>query len=181
MSLVVVAGLASQWTAAGGGDTSGTIVPTSNVSITPSGMQGGFGDLDDDPDSPDGNWLLRPTAQDATLTDATFGMSTPSGTPGGTDAQEVRVLVRKTDRDGVHQTTGVDPTVSLLIDGTVVLTDSAIGDVSSVVLSANFDDAVSSDWSTLEVRVQQTGNGGGSPPGRRYVEVGAIEVNWSAT
>ena len=180
MSLISLPGIASQWTSAGGGDTSGTLVPISDVSVTPTGTPSTnvYAVLDDDPDSPDGNWYTR---SGATLTDATFGMSAPSGTPGGTDAQEVRVLLRKVNSSGTPSADGRDPVFSIEIDGTAVITDDTIGDVSSVVKSASFDDSVSSDWSTLEVRVNQTTNGGGPAGDRRYIEIGAIEVNWSAT
>ena len=144
-------------------------------------MDGGWADLDDDPDSPDGNWLLRPQfTRNTTQTDCTFGLAAPTGTPGGTDAQQLKVLLRSRDRDGATGN-NQDALVTLYVDGTAVATDLTQTAGTETVHSASFDDSVSSDWSTIEVRVQQTTNGGGGPDLRSYIEIGAIEINWSAT
>ena len=133
--------------------------------------------LDDDPDSPDGNWATATTVADTSIQ---VGFPTPPGDPTpGADLQEFRVLLRKDAAGGNDPTydielweTGGGAPLATLISGATLSSDT--GEVVSVTWDALL--LGTADGSAVEVRV--VGNRyGGSPSKRRTVEVGAVEWN----
>jgi len=138
-------------------------------------LTGAFTDVDDDPDSPDGNWLLATGNNVNTAVEASF--PTPTGNPTvGADLQEFRVLVRQYDEG---QTGTPDARIELWENGVLVRagSDTAVP-VGGVVLSFtwNANELGTADGSLVEVNVVGT-KSGGAPGARNTVEVGAIEWN----
>lgn len=144
--------------------------------ITQTNLSGAIGDLDDDPDDPDGNWWTIVADGD---TVAHVSVGTPSRPLlAGADLQEIRVLVRK------NAAGGADPDVQVHLyesgNGGNPLASTSVVSVTSEtgqVVSLTFDRTLLTDatGADLEVRVEGTANGGG--PNERSVEVGAIEFN----
>jgi hypothetical protein len=88
--------------------------------ITQTNLTGAVTDIDDDPDSPDANWL---TASGASVLRTSFG--TPAGTPGGLNAQNFRILRRKS---GTGVTTGEETLFPTALEASANYTGAAIGD-----------------------------------------------------
>ena len=131
-------------------------------------------DIDDDPNSPDGLWLVG--VDDGTDTDLRVEMGDPSNTLTAAATQTVAVLVRK------FATGGNDPTVTVELweSGAFVATLVGATTVTSetgAVVSGTFTDATIGNPNNVEVRVLGS-RSGGSPSSRRSVEVGAIR--WTA-
>ena len=91
--------------------------------------------LDDDPDSPDGNWATATTVADTSIQ---VGFPTPPGDPTpGADLQEFRVLLRKDAAGGNDPTydielweTGGGAPLATLVSGATLSSDT--GEVVSV-------------------------------------------------
>ncbi len=140
-------------------------------------LTGAYTDVDDDPDSPDGNWLLATNNKVDTTVRASF--PTPTGNPTiGANLQEFRVLFRQYDeaqtgtptaRIELWETGGV---VALAISSEISLP------VGGVVVSLTWDATLlgTADGSAVEVYAFGFKTGGG-PGTRNSVEVGAIEWN----
>lgn len=135
---------------------------------------GTIADIDDDPDSPDANWLAAGTA------DSTFHGSFSAVNAGQAldGQQEFRVLARKTSPGGA------DPDIAIYLfeSGTqvsVLAATAAVTDTTAVFVGT-FQAASLADQtgSNVEIWVDMTGSGG-APAGRRGVEIGAIEWNAS--
>lgn len=144
--------------------------------ITQTGLTGAIGDIQDDPDSPDGNWL---TTSNNTNTVCHTSFPSPSGNlTTGSGLQEFRAWVRKTN----HST---DPTADLLVYENGILMTTLAGSVlvtstTGQMLSGTWDASILSDVSGVNVELLVNGTvGGGSPGNRASVEVGAVE--WNAT
>ncbi len=145
-----------------------------------SGFQGSpaFGDIDDDPDSPDANFLV---AND-TNTDVSVRTSFTDPTrdiTAGADLQEIRVEARKTAGSGIS-----DASISIEIyeqGNPTPLFTSAAQDVTSTdssVFSFTFDAAILADISAGNLEVVVNGDSsGGAPVLRSAVDIGAIEFN----
>ncbi len=138
------------------------------------GLTGSLTDIQDDPDSPDANWL---TTSNNTSTVARVSFPTPSGDlTVGAGLQEFRVLVRKT-----NHSTNPTCTVDLYENGSLVtnlVSSTTISTTSGIVLSGTWNASSLSNinGSLVECRVVGT-PGSGNPSNRASVEVGAIEWN----
>lgn len=134
------------------------------------------GEIDEDPDSPDSEWCDVGGANNV-VTLVTAAQADPIDNPVATsNAQEVRVQVRKTN----HST---NPTcsVDILENGSLILNDiisTAVSSTTGTVLSATwtYTGFTNADGSGLEVRVN-CAVGGGAASNRASGEVGAIELN----
>lgn len=130
-------------------------------------------DIDDDPDSPDGNWLAWDGNGNTGVT-VTFPTPTPTLTTGA-GLQEFRVQIRKDASGGNSADWSLElwenaVSVSVLATGTTTATG---GEVVSGTWNAS--SLGTADGSLVECRLLQTGGGTGAPSGRRAVEVGAIK------
>lgn len=138
-------------------------------------LSGTYEDVDDDPDSPDGNWLTASGNNVDTAVLASF--PTPSGNPTvGADLQEFRVLVRQYDEG---QSGTPNARIELWENGGMIRAGSDTpvpqgGTVLSFTWNAN--EISTADGSQVECYVYGT-KAGGSPSARNTVEVGAIEWN----
>lgn len=149
------------------------LAPSSIISQTE--LSGSVTDIDDDPDSPDGNWLLA--SSNNVSVQAIAEMATPTlPLKDGTGLQEVRVLVMEFD----PSQTGT-PTVNVTVtdpDGTVIASSGSVNVTSQTqVVSVTFD-AASMGASTVRVDVAGTASGG-APSVRNTINIGAIEWNTS--
>ncbi len=144
------------------------------------GFQGSpaFGDIDDDPDSPDANFLIaNDTNTDVSVRTSFSDPSRDIST--GADLQEIRVEARKTAGSGVS-----DASLSIEIyeqgNPTALFTSTAqnVTSADGEVFSFTFDAAILADISAgnLEV-VVNGGRSGGTPSSRSAVDIGAIEFN----
>ncbi len=141
-----------------------TLISTTNLS-------GAVGDIDEDPDSGDANWLTAPGSNNNTEAYVSFGTPTAS-LETGADLQEIRAQVRKT-----NHSTDPDARIELWENGSLVSagSDTTISSTSGTVLSYTWD-ATGRTAAQIEAKVIGT-TGGGSPSNRASVEVGAIEWN----
>ncbi|KPJ54639.1 hypothetical protein AMJ47_04050, partial [Parcubacteria bacterium DG_72] len=148
--------------------------------LTQTNLTGSITDVQDDPDSPDSNWL---TAGVNVATTARVSFPTPTGAPrDGADLQEFRILIRKTATN--NGKTDDTYTVHLYEDGNLRQSTIASGsgvpaDPSSTVVSATWDSSnlTSNDGSGVEAYITTTPEAGGSPTSRGSIEVGAFEWN----
>ena len=138
-------------------------------------LTGVVGDIQDDPDSPDANWLTA--SGNNVNTDVRTSFATPTGSPTvGADLQEFRAQVRQFDEGQ-----GGTPTsrCELWENGSLVRAGSntSVPD-GGIVLSFPWDasELATADGSLVEVKVVGT-KSGGSPGNRNTVEVGAVEWN----
>jgi hypothetical protein len=147
--------------------------------FTLTALAGAYTDVDEDPDSPDGLWLIASgnNANTAVLA----SLPTPTGNPTvGADLQEFRVLVRQFDEG---QTGTPQARIELWENGVLVRAGSNT-DVpdGGVVLSLtwNANEIATGNGSLVECNVVGTKTGGKSSA-RNTVEVGAIEWNVTYT
>ncbi len=129
-------------------------------------------DIDDDPDSPDVNWLAWDGSGN---TSCRVTFPTPSGNPSG--SQEFRVLIRN-DSAGTNNTSW---SLELWENGSQVSVLAAGSDPaeSGVVVSGSWDASSlgTADGSLVECLLVQTGGATGNPSKRKGIEVGAVEWN----
>jgi len=144
------------------------------------GWNGTVADIQDDPDSPDANWLTH----DGVTNNKTLQVSFPTPAnplTSGAGLQEFRVLLRKVTSAGVPDAGGGSPayTVELWENGALVAT-VASGNIAGgpVVVSGTWD-AAGRDATLIECVVTGGRAGGGGTT--RYVEVGAVEWNAETT
>lgn len=138
-------------------------------------LTGTLSDIQDDPNSPDGNWLTYIANNVDTVCRVSF--PTPTGNPTqGADLQEFKIWVRKQPGTGTPTVT-----ISLYENGNLVtelmaatnVTNSS-GEIFSVTWNANL--LGTADGSLVELYIY--GNAvGGAPSGRCTVEIGAVEWN----
>jgi hypothetical protein len=138
-------------------------------------LSGVVGDIQDDPDSPDTNWLVA--SGNNVNTDVRTSFGTPGTAPKvGADLQEFRVLCRQFD-EGQGGTP--DGRVELWEDGGLIRagSDTPIPQ-GGIVLSFtwNANELGTPDGSLVECKVVGT-KSGGSPSNRNSTEVGAVEWN----
>lgn len=138
-------------------------------------LTGAYTDVDDDPDSPDADWLVASGNNVNTACEASF--PTPTGNPTvGADLQEFRVLFRQFDE---AQGGTPEGRIELWENGALVRagTDTAIPD-GGIVLSFtwNANELGTADGSLVECNAVGT-KSGGAPGNRNSAEVGAIEWN----
>lgn len=147
--------------------------------ITQTNLSGSITDIDDDPDSPDGNWLLE-IAAPSVDTICLVGFASPVGTlTTGTGLQEFKAWVRRTVAIGANM-----PTVDLALYESGVLvrsisTGTTITSTTGVLVTAVWDSSeLAGDGSNAEFEIIGQRNSG--PPARRKtIEIGAVE--WNAT
>jgi len=135
-------------------------------------LTGTVSEIQDDPDSPDANWLDAVANNVASICRASF--PTPPGNPTvGADLQEFRVLVRKFGGTGT-------PTawIELYENGVLIRAGSAVNVTGDLVISFtwNANEIGTADGSLIECRLNSTAIGG-APSGRACAEVGAVEWN----
>lgn len=131
--------------------------------------------IQDDPDSPDGNWLVA--SGNNVNTDVRVSFPTPTGNPTvGADLQEFKAWVRQYDEG---QSGTPDVRIELWENGVLI----RAGSDESVTLSGhmvtftwNANEIAVADGSLVELKVVGT-KSGGSPSSRNTVDVGAIEWN----
>jgi hypothetical protein len=140
-------------------------------------LAGAVGDIDDDPDSPDGAWLTHNGGNGDT--DCRVSFPTPTGNPTvGAGLQEFRVLIRKNASGGNSTTWSLalwenGSQVSVLATGTVTTTTGEV-----VAGTWNASALSGADGAQVECRLQQTGGGSsGGGSNRRRIEIGAVEWN----
>ena len=145
--------------------------------LASSNLTGTVGDVQDDPDSPDSNWLTAD--DDGTDTDVRFSFPTPSADPNtGAGLQEFRLWVRVGTEAG-----GNTPTLDIHLweNGSLVstlATGISITNYTGEIVSQTWDATLlgTADGSVVELRLVGQ-RSGGAPGGRRTVEFGAVEWN----
>ena len=151
----------------GGGQ---NLAPDGSV-FTLTNLSGVFGDVGEDPDSPDANWLTAPGNNNNTDVRASFG--TPTTAPTGT--QTFRAWVRKT-----NHSTNPTAVVELYETGgallATVVASTTITSITGQMLTGTFAASLlgTADGSAVEMRIAGT-VGGGNPSNRASVEVGTMQ------
>jgi len=146
-----------------------------SVLLDNTNLSGGVTDIDEDPDSPDANWMEA--VLDSNNTVCRVGFPTPSGNlDPATDAQEFRIWVRKS------ATGGGTPDVAIVLyeNGTAVSTlvsGVSITSESGQLVSVLWDADLLADLSGVDVECLVQGNSAGGGPNERSVDVGAVEWN----
>lgn len=140
------------------------------------GLTGALADIDEDPGSPDANWL---TTGSNTSTVCRVSFPAPSGSlTTGAGLQAFRALVRKT-----AQSTDPDVVMELWEAGALVSTliaAQALSSTTGIVLTGTFDASSLAAGNGQDVECRVTGTpGGGNPGNRASVEVGAVA--WDVT
>jgi hypothetical protein len=138
-------------------------------------LTGVVGNIQDDPDSPDANWLVATSNSVNTVARAGFG--TPTNPPTvGAALQEFRARVRKNSSNSGNPTAQLQLYENgiLVASGSSASVTSTTGQVIS--LTWNASSLGTSDGSLVECRVNTTAAGGG-PSVRNSVDIGAIEWN----
>ena len=143
--------------------------------LSQTNLSGAVGDIQDDPDSPDGLWL---TASGNNVdTDVNVSFPSPTGDPkAGADLQEFRAYVRQFD---TGQSGNPDARIELWENGSLVRAGgetSITGSGQVIAFTWNATELGTADGSLVECKVVGT-RSGGSPGARNTVEVGAIEWN----
>lgn len=151
--------------------------------FTSVGFVGAYTNIDDDPDSPDGNWLTHDDATDNKTLLASFASPTGGNPTAGADLQEFRVLLRKVNSAGTPDAGGGDPAYSIYLyeEGAEQSLLGSAGTITTTgeVVSRTWDASglAGIDGSQVEIYVTVDKAGGG--PNQRWGEIGAIE--WNAT
>lgn len=144
------------------------------ASVTLTNLTGTVSAIQDDPDSPDANWLLT-NSGGASVCSAVF--SKPSLRMTGNASQEVRVLTRVNASAGNAVTFRIDfiqNGVTIATSGTLTAPATGTAVSSVTVPSINFSDLFGSN---IQVDVTQLTGNSGQTASRRYLEIGAIEWN----
>ena len=144
-------------------------------------LTGAVADIDEDPDSPDGDWLTQTSGGAATECRVSF--PTPSGDLAtGAGLQEFRLWLRSGTNSGFAGNGSETADIYLWEGGSLVATldtGVSVGEMASV-LSYTWDASslASVDGSGVELRVVGNVAGGGGPAGSRAaIEIGALEFN----
>jgi hypothetical protein len=154
------------------GSTSTNETLVGDTEITETGFSGNLTDIDEDADSPDGNWYTN----SSTSAELHLGMENPAGAlDESTDAQTVKVYLRK-DASG-----GGTPTFTLEVydNGSLhetLATDVNVTSDTGQLFTYTWTASGLSSPNNVEIRITAASGGGG--PNRRYVEIGT--VNWDA-
>lgn len=143
------------------------------------GLSGSVTDIDEDPDSGDGNWLTT-TGQNQTNTLST-SYPIPTGTPNeGVGLQEFRALLRKSASNNGK----TDDTWTMYLFEAGVQVGSALANGSNLptigeVVAGTWDaaDLTTPDGSDVEIKIVLTPEGSGPGSSRGCGEVGAVEWN----
>jgi hypothetical protein len=143
--------------------------------LTQTNLTGAVTDIDDDPDAPDGLWLIASGNNVNTAVSVAFPSPTVSPTAGA-DLQEFRAQVREFD---TGQTGTPTARIELWENGALVRAGpdfSVIVQGQIIAFTWDANELSFSDGSLVECRVVGT-KSGGSPSSRNTVEVGAVEWN----
>jgi len=138
-------------------------------------LSGSLFDIQDDPDSPDANWLTYIANNLDTICRVSF--PTPTGNPTvGADLQQFKIWVRKRPGTGIP-----DVSIDLYENGVLVANVMAATNVTSStgqLFSATWNASLlgTADGSLVECRIFGEWSNGG-PSARCTVEVGAVEWN----
>jgi len=136
---------------------------------------GSFADIDEDPDSPDANWMVA-TGNNVNISVRT-SFPTPTGNPTvGADLQEFKAWVRQYDE---NQGGTPDCRLELWEDGVLVRagSDTPVPDGGLLIsFTWNANELGTADGSLVECNVVGT-KSGGAPANRNTVDVGAVEWN----
>jgi len=146
-----------------------------DVLLLQTNLSGAVADIQDDPDSPDSNWLTYISNNADTVCHVSF--PTPTGFPTqGAGLQQFKIWVRKQPGTGT-------PTVriDLYENGVLVANVMAATDVTSStgqLFSGTWDASLLgvADGSLVECYIYGTKTGG-APAARATVEIGAVEWN----
>ena len=148
-------------------DTGGPVTLIPDTLLQQDNLTGALSTIQDDPDSPDANWM---TALDNNTTSLVrVGFPTPSNTLSG--AQEFKALVRKMGGTG-----SPSAFVGLFENGTFVSDNSGDSITGDTIITHSWDASAISNPANVECRVYGSPSGGG-PSVRAALEVGAIEWN----
>ncbi len=146
-----------------------------DVLLASTNLSGVVGDISDDPDSPDANWLIA--SNNNTNTDVRVGYPNPTDNPTvGSGLQEFRALVRQFD---TGQTGTPTVRIELWENGILIRAGSEINvGTTDQILSFtwNANEIATVDGSLVECLIVGTKTGGGTGK-RNTVDVGAIEWN----
>lgn len=138
-------------------------------------LTGGLADIDEDPDSPDINWMVATGNNTNVSVRASFG--TPTGNPTvGADLQEFKAYVRQYDE---NQGGTPDCRLELWEDGNLVRAgpDIPVPDGGLLIsFNWNANELGAADGSLVECKIVGT-KSGGSPVNRNAVDMGAVEWN----
>lgn len=138
-------------------------------------LSNGLTEIDEDPDSPDGNWMVA--SGNNVDTDVRTSFPTPTGSPTvGAGLQEFKAWVRQFD-EGQSGTPEVH--IELWENGGLVRAGSKENVTTSghmVTFTWNASELGTADGSLVECKVVGT-KSGGSPGARNTVDVGAVEWN----
>ena len=143
-------------------------------------LSGVVGDIQDDPDSPDANWMVA--SGNSVNVDVRVTLPSPTGNPTvGADLQEFKAWVRQFD---TGQTGDPTARIELWENGVLVRVGSDVsitGSGQMVTFTWNANELGTADGSLVECKVVGIKSGGG-PSKRNSLDVGAIEwnVNYSA-
>jgi len=147
-----------------------------DVLIVQTNLTGAVGDIDEDPNSPDGNWLVLVNAGTDTVTRVSF--TTPVGNPSeGADLQQFQIWVRR-GSVGVPKT----PTVRIELyenGGSLgtILANTEVTNDSGILLSGTWNANLLSnaDGSLVECYIYGTAAVAGG--NKSTIEIGAVEWN----
>lgn len=138
-------------------------------------LSNGLTEIDEDPDSPDGNWMVA--SENNVNTDVRTSFATPTGSPTvGAGLQEFKAWVRQFD-EGQSGTPEVR--IELWENGGLVRAGSNENVTTSghmVTFPWNANELGTADGSLVECKIVGTKSGGG-PSARNTVDVGAVEWN----
>ena len=133
------------------------------------------GDIDDDPDSPDGSWAFA-TGNNSSGTLRTSFATPTDDVSVGADLQEFKIYVQQFD---TGQTGDPDARIELWENGTLVRAGSDVsvtGSGQTISFTWNGNEIATADGSLVECHLVLT-KSGGSPGARNTVNVGAVEWN----
>lgn len=144
-------------------------------------LSGSVTDIDEDPDSPDANWLTHSGGNTNTYAHVSFPTPTGDPTP-GSGLQQVKAWVRRTTTGSGNAVTGnieVWDTTNSPSKLVASLAPTTISSGTGQMLSMSWDATglTSTDGSGVECWVIQTDGGTGTPENRRHMEIGAVEWN----
>lgn len=140
---------------------------------TQTNLTGSLANIQDDPDAPDGNWLVA-TSNNVTVTAHVTFPNPPGALTPGAGLQEFRALVRKTGTSGTGTPTAqihLYENGALISSGTNTNVTSTVGQVLSYTW-----DGTGRNPANIECRVVGTLSGGGVTV-RAAVDIGAVEWN----
>lgn len=151
-----------------------SLPPTGQVTWT--NLSGSYLDIDDDPDSPNGDWA--DATDDALDTIAHVNFDTPMGNPThGADLQEFKVYARKSASGG-NPPDGIQ--ISLYENGGLLVAGSleAVTSETGVLYSFTWNANLLSNADGSEVECYVLGDAcTGKPADRRSVDIDAVEWN----